>query len=156
MPKDVVANVGDDRAIFYTNGQTLSIETESSTGNGLVYMKYNNLHADGTAGHDPGGRFVDTDYPMLRLAEAYLISAEADARLNGGNCTSAGIERIKALRKRANVKPDNKYDGLGTDALTSVSLEDIFKEWSREFGYEGMRRMVLIRWTRLAGQIEYK
>lgn len=156
VPKDVVANVGDDRAIFYTNGQTLSIETESSTGNGLVYMKYNNLHADGTAGHDPGGRFVDTDYPMLRLAEAYLISAEADARLNGGNCTSAGVERIKALRKRANVKPGNKYDGLGADALTSVSLEDIFKEWSREFGYEGMRRMVLIRWNRFAGQSEYK
>lgn len=156
VPKDVVANVGDDRAIFYTNGQTLSIETESSTGNGLVYMKYNNLHADGTAGHDPGGRFVDTDYPMLRLAEAYLISAEADARLNGGNCTSAGVERIKALRKRANVKPGNKYDGLSPEALTSVSLEDIFKEWSREFGYEGMRRMVLIRWNRFAGQSEYK
>jgi hypothetical protein len=37
-----------------------------------------------------------------------------------------------------------------------VTLEDIFQEWSREFGYEGMRRMVLIRWNRFAGQSSYK
>lgn len=154
-PKDIVTNVGDDRAIFYTANQTMSIDTESSTGNGLVYMKYNNLHADGTSSHDPGGRFVDTDYPMLRLAEAYLISAEADARLNGGNCTSSGIQRIKDLRTRANVKSSNKYDGTSPDAITSFTLENIFQEWSREFGFEGMRRMVLIRWNRFAGQSDY-
>jgi hypothetical protein len=118
-------------------------------------MKYNNLHADGSSGHDPGSRFVDTDYPMLRLAEAYLISAEADARQNGGSCTATGIDRIKALRKRANVTANNKYDSTSPDALTNVSLEDIFKEWSREFGYEGMRRMVLVRWNRFAGQSDY-
>ncbi|MBQ8159003.1 MAG: RagB/SusD family nutrient uptake outer membrane protein [Prevotella sp.] len=155
-PKDIVIKVADDRAIFYTTGQSLSIEDEKSTASGLIYMKYNNLHADGTAGHDPGGRFVDTDYPMLRLAEAYLISAEADARINGGNCSAEGVERIKALRKRANVKASNPYDGKSPESLTSVSLEDIFQEWSREFGYEGMRRMVLIRWNRFAGQSDYK
>lgn len=155
LPKDIVTSAGDDRAIFYTTGQTMSIETESSTSNGLIYMKYNNLHADGTSGHDPSGRFVDTDYPMLRLAEAYLISAEADARLNDGTCTSAGIERIKDLRKRANVMSSNKYDGTSPEALTSVTLENIFQEWSREFGFEGMRRMVLVRWNRFAGQSDY-
>ena len=154
-PKDVIPAVGDDRAIFYTLGQKLSIEKEDGTDNGLLYMKYNNLHADGTAAHDPNTQFVDTDFPMLRLGEAYLISAEADARLNGGQCTSAGVERIKALRKRANVKTGNLYDGIGADAITAVSLEDIFKEWSREFGYESMRRMVLIRWDRIAGQSQY-
>lgn len=156
VPKDIVTKVADDRAIFYTTGQSLSIEDEKSTASGLIYMKYNNLHADGTAGHDPGGRFVDTDYPMLRLAEAYLISAEADARINGGNCSAEGVDRIKALRKRANVKATNPYDGKSPEALTSVALEDIFQEWSREFGYEGMRRMVLIRWNRFAGQSSYK
>ena len=154
-PKDVVPYVGDDRAIFYTLNQSLSIDNESSTASGLIYMKYNNLHADGSSGHDPGSRFVDTDYPMLRLAEAYLISAEADARQNGGSCTATGIDRIKALRKRANVTANNKYDSTSPDALTNVSLEDIFKEWSREFGYEGMRRMVLVRWNRFAGQSDY-
>lgn len=154
-PKDVTPSVGDDRAIFYTQGQKLVIEEEDKKGQGLIYMKYNNLHADGTPGHHAGGQFVDTDFPVLRLAEAYLISAEADARINGGNCSSEGIERIKALRARANVKTGNLYDGKSADALSAVSLEDIFKEWSREFGYEAMRRPVLIRWNRYAGQSDY-
>lgn len=148
--------VGDDRAIFYTQGQKLAIQKESDKNQGLIYMKFNNIHSDGTSGHHASGQFVDTDYPMLRLAEAYLISAESDARLNDGNCTAEGVERIKALRKRANVKTGNKYDGIGADALNKFSLEDIFQEWSREFGFEGMRRMVLIRWNRFAGQDEYK
>lgn len=154
-PKDVTPSVGDDRAIFYTQGQKLVIEEEDKKGQGLIYMKYNNLHADGTPGHHAGGQFVDTDFPVLRLAEAYLISAEADARINGGNCSSEGIERIKALRARANVKTGNLYDSKSADAITAVSLEDIFKEWSREFGYEAMRRPVLIRWNRYAGQSDY-
>ena len=154
-PKDVVPAVGDDRAIFYTQGQKLSIVKEDDKNQGLIYMKYNNLHADRTSGHHAGGQYVDTDFPVLRLAEAYLISAEADARLNGGNCTPAGVERIKALRSRANVKTGNSYDGLSAEALSAVTLEDIFKEWSREFGYEGMRRMVLVRWNRYAGQNDY-
>ncbi len=154
-PKDVTPSVGDDRAIFYTQGQKLVIEEEDQKTQGLIYMKYNNLHADGTPGHHAGGQFVDTDFPVLRLAEAYLISAEADARINGGNCTATGVERIKALRARANVKTGNLYDGKSAEALSAVSLEDIFKEWSREFGYEAMRRPVLIRWNRYAGQSDY-
>ena len=155
VPYELVKAVGDDRAIFYTSTQKLSIEKEDDKNQGLIYMKYNNIHSDGTSGHHTGGQFVDTDYPIFRLAEAYLISAEADARTNGGQCTTAGVERIKALRSRANVKTGNLYDGLGADAISAVSLEDIFKEWSREFGFEGMRRQVLIRWNRYAGQSDY-
>ena len=154
-PKDVVPAVGDDRAIFWTSTQDLSIQKEDNKNQGLAYMKFNNLHADGTAAHDPNGQFVDTDYPMLRLAEAYLISAECNARMNGGNCTAEGVSRIKALRQRANEKTGNMYDGIGADALIKVSLEDIFQEWSREFGFEGMRRMVLVRWNRFGGQSDY-
>ena len=155
-PKDIIPVVKDDRAIFYTLGQKLSIADEADKNQGLLYMKYNNLHSDLTASHDPSGQFVDTDYPMIRLAEAYMISAEADARLNGGNCTAAGIQRIKDLRTRANVGAGNTYDGVAAASITAVSLEDIFQEWSREFGYEGQRRMVLIRWNRFAGQSTYK
>lgn len=154
-PKDITPYVKDDRAIFYTLGQKLSIEKEDDKNQGLIYMKYNNLHADSTAGHDPSGKFVDTDYPMIRLAEAYLISAEADARAHGGTCSSDGVERIKALRQRANVGSGNLYDGVAAASITEVKLEDIFQEWSREFGYEGQRRMVLIRWNRYAGQSAY-
>ena len=93
---------------------------------------------------------------MIRLAEAYLISAECDARMNGGNCTAEGVSRIKALRQRAHVKTGNKYDNMSADALSSFTLENVFQEWSREFGFEGMRRMVLIRWNRYGGQSDYR
>ena len=154
--KDNVVFVGDDRAIFYTSDQKLSIQKEDDKNQGYIYMKFNNLHADGTSGHHAGGQFVDTDYPMIRLAEAYLISAECDARMNGGNCTAEGLSRIKALRQRAHVKTGNKYDNMSADALSSFTLENVFQEWSREFGFEGMRRMVLIRWNRYGGQSDYR
>jgi len=154
--RDNVVFVGDDRAIFYTSDQKMSIQKEDDKNQGYIYMKFNNLHADGTSGHHAGGQFVDTDYPMIRLAEAYMISAECDARMNGGNCTAEGVNRIKALRQRAHVKTGNKYDNTSADALSSFDLEKIFQEWSREFGFEGMRRMVLIRWNRYGGQSDYK
>ncbi len=155
VPYEVYRFVGDDRAIFYTSTQKLSIEKEDNKNQGLIYMKYNNIHSDGTSGHHSSGQFVDTDYPILRLAEAYLISAECDARLNNGECTTEGIDRIIALRKRANVKTGNKYDGIKAEDIKEVTLDDIFKEWSREFGFEGMRRMVLIRYGRYGGQTDY-
>lgn len=149
--KSVVAKAGDDRALFYTKGQTLSLEKEGDKEKGFLYLKFNNLHSDGTTAHDAGGHFVDTDFPLLRLAEAYLISAEADARMNGGTCTAAGVARIKALHSRANLSASNPYN-----TQTSYGLDDIIKEWSREFGFEGQRRMHLIRFGMFGGQSKYR
>ncbi len=149
--KDVIAAAGDDRAMFYTKGHTLSINDESDFTKGFPYVKFNNIHADGTAGHHPGGQFVDTDFPMMRLGEAYLISAEADARQHGGTCTQVGNGRIKDLHARANIKSSNPLY-----SKTSFNLDDIIKEWSREFGYEGQRRMHLIRFGMYGGQSNYR
>ena len=40
--------------------------------------------------------------------------------------------------------------------LTSFNLDQICDEWSREFGYEGRRRMDLIRHNKFGGQSNYK
>lgn len=82
---------------------------------------------------------------MMRAAEAYLILAEADARLNNGNCTAEGLAAINALRNRAHA-----------NTVTSFSLDNICDEWSREFAYEAMRRTVLIRFNKFGGQANYK
>ena len=113
-------------------------------------IKFNNIHSDGSAGHHAKGQYVDTDFPMLRLGEAYLISAEADARLHGGTCTSAGNQRIKDLHSRANIK---SYNPLYSK--TTFTLDDIINEWAREFGFEGQRRMHLIRFGLYGGQSNY-
>ncbi len=80
------------------------------------------------------------------MPEAYLTYAEADARLNGGSCTADGIAKVKALQERAN---------KSTASLTTVDLEYLCSEWSREFGFEGRRRMDLIRFNKYGGQSTY-
>lgn len=144
-PVAVAAAAGDDRALFYTDGRTLHITKESDFKKGFSYIKFLNFHADGSAAHHT--QFVDTDFPVMRVAEAYLTYAEADARLNGGSCTSDGIEKVKAVQERAH---------KSTSSLTSVDLDYLCNEWSREFGFEGRRRMDLIRFGKYGGQSTYK
>lgn len=144
-PVEVAAAAGDDRALFYTKGHSNSIQDPTNFQNaGYSYRKFTNVHADGTSPHHT--QFVDTDFPMLRVAEAYLTFAEADARLNGNQCSAQGIEAIKALRKRANA----------STTFTQFTLAQVEREWSREFGYEGRRRMDLVRFGHFGGQNSYK
>lgn len=143
-PTEVKKSAGDDRALFYTKGHTLDVSDETDFTKGYAYIKFLNLHADGTATKHT--QFVDTDFPMMRAAEAYLNYAEADARLNNGECTTDGIAKIKALRTRANANTN----------LSKFTLDQIIDEWSREFGFEGRRRMDLIRFGEFGGQNKYK
>lgn len=143
-PTVISAIAGDDRALFYNVGHSWNIQKESDFKSGYAYVKFLALHSDGTTPKHT--QYVDTDYPMFRAAEAYLNIAEADARLNGGKCTETGLERINAIRKRAGISSD----------LTSCTLDQICDEWAREFGFEGRRRMDLIRFNKFGGQTEYK
>jgi hypothetical protein len=143
-PTEVKKSAGDDRALFYTKGHTLDVSDETDYTKGFAYIKFLNLHADGTSPKHT--QFVDTDFPMMRAAEAYLNYAEADARLNNGECTTDGLAKIKALRARANANTN----------LSKFTLDQIIDEWSREFGFEGRRRMDLIRFGEFGGQNKYK
>lgn len=144
IPTDLTAAAEDDRALFDTKGRTLDIDDESKFVSGYAYVKFLAKHADGSATHHT--QYVDTDYPMMRLGEAYLIFAEADARLNGGTCSAEGLTAIKTLRSRAHASTN----------FTSFNLSQIEDEWSREMGFEGVRRQTLIRFNHFGGQSNYK
>ena len=111
---------------------------------GFGVAKFTNFKTDGSAGHD--ATFPDADFFLMRVAEAYLNFAEADARLNGDQTTDEGTAAINAIRKRAHAstREDRGY-----------SLSDICDEWSREFYFEGRRRMDLIRFNRFGGNVNY-
>jgi hypothetical protein len=81
-------------------------------------------------------KFSSADFPMFRLAEMYLIYAEAKTRLDGGITTDSKVMGyVKALRDRA---------GLSTPS--SVDLDFILKERACELMWEGHRRTDLIRY----------
>lgn len=142
-PAEVTEAAGDDRALFYTKGYTLEIADESEAAQGYSCVKFRNVTSTGAA--TSANDFVDTDLPMMRIAEAYLTYAEADARLNNGTTTDAGMAKIKALRDRANA----------TTNETAYTLDQIRDEWAREFWFEGRRRMDLVRFGCYAGQSKY-
>ena len=144
-PTEVAAQAGDNRALFYTKGFKMSITKETDFKSGYAYVKFLNTYAG--SGSPKHNQFVDTDFPMMRYAEALLTYAEADARMNNGSCTNDGLAKIKEIRERA---------GIDVSNLTSFTLDDICDEWSREFAYEGRRRMDLIRFDKFGGQSKYK
>ena len=122
-----------------TKNHTYEITKEDDFTTGYGYVKFLNTHADGSQIHNAD--HTDYDFPLFRLAEAYLSYAEADARLNGNTCSAAGLDYVKALRNRAHANTN----------ISVFSLQDIEDEWSREFGFEGRRRMDMIRFGNFTG-----
>lgn len=130
--EEMTVQAGDDRALFWGEGRTEDATDVSTFTNGFSCAKFTNIRSDGESTHD--AQFVDTDFFLFRAAEAWLTFAEATARQNGGMATAEGIAAINALRTRANAATKSAYN-----------LESILDEWSREFFFEGRRRMDLIR-----------
>ena len=119
---------GDARAMFYTgHGQEISDISDFKAG-GYKSMKFRNINHDGSAAQEAG--FVDTDFPVFRLADAYLMAAECQAR---GAANITGSVYLNKVRHRA---------GLGD---TSLTLDNILDERAREFYHELSRRQDLIR-----------
>ncbi|HEY4540528.1 MAG TPA: RagB/SusD family nutrient uptake outer membrane protein [Faecalibacter sp.] len=132
----------DKRAMFYTDGQSYEINNVSQFSDGYAVMKFSNKKSDGTNGNDATGEFVDTDVPMIRLAEIYLNYAEAVLRGGAGGDRSTALNYINALRTRAY----GNTSGNITNA--ELSLDFILDERARELYWEGTRRTDLIRFNK--------
>ncbi|RYZ99560.1 MAG: RagB/SusD family nutrient uptake outer membrane protein, partial [Sphingobacteriaceae bacterium] len=65
----------DKRAIFHTAGQTLVITHPTVFTEGYLCAKWKNITSTGAIGGN--STFVETDFPLFRLSEIYLIYAEA-------------------------------------------------------------------------------
>jgi hypothetical protein len=126
----------DGRAIFYTNGQALAVASITNFTDGWAAPKYQNV----TSGGAPGSNAThpDTDFPMFRLADAYLMYAEVVARGAGGNAGTA-VGYVNALRQRA--YGDNSGDITAPD----LTPDFVLAERGRELWWEGHRRTDLIR-----------
>lgn len=129
----------DRRGIFNSEGQTLDIDDLSLFNNGYAVTKFKNITSDGALGSDT--EFPDTDFPMFRLADVYLMAAEATLRSSGDR--NAATNFVNALRERA-------YKGTGGNVSSSdMDLNYIIDERARELYWEGHRRTDLVRFDLL-------
>ena len=126
----------DKRAFFSNVGCEREFD-KSKAETGWRCWKYSSRDSQGKLySTEEYTKFSSIDFPMIRLAEMYLIYAEAQARIDGGTTTDAtALGYINALRTRA-----------GVDARSYVDTDFILAERARELMWEGHRRTDLIRY----------
>nr|WP_288833011.1 RagB/SusD family nutrient uptake outer membrane protein [uncultured Flavobacterium sp.] len=130
----------DKRGTFYTDGQTLDIANVGTFTNGYAVTKYINKKADGSAAQR--NDIPDTDFPMYRLSDVYLMYAEATVRgASSGNMATA-VGYINQLRDRADAASISASD---------LTLDFILDERGRELFWECHRRTDLIRFGKFTG-----
>lgn len=134
----------DKRALFSLSDCDSKTVDASNFSNGWHVVKYDNrIHGD-ESDAQPTAKYSSIDFPMIRLAEMYLIYAEAQARIDGGQTSNSdALDYIAKLQQRAD--PNGVMP-----TLTSITLEDVFNEISREMFWEGQRRTTLIRFNRFS------
>ncbi|MEO7211484.1 RagB/SusD family nutrient uptake outer membrane protein [Mucilaginibacter sp.] len=130
----------DKRAMFAAG----SIEMNDITvyTDGLAVTKFKNITSTGTIPASANGVYASTDFPLFRLAEMYLVYAEAVKR-GGTGAEGQAITYLNLLRTRA-------Y-GNASGNITSYTLNDVLDERGRELYWEGFRRSDLIRYGRFTG-----
>ena len=80
--------------------------------------------------------YPDTDLPVFRLADIYLMKAECFVMGNQGNADEA-VAAVNVVRERAGAKP-----------WTNVTANDLLDERARELYWENHRRTDLVRFNK--------
>jgi hypothetical protein len=136
----------DKRAQFHTDGQKLEIDDVGAFTDGYAITKFKNKTlAGGPAPSGGKSDFVDVDFPMFRLADAYLMYAEAVLRGGTGGSAGQALTYVNQVRERAY---GNTSGNLNAGTLTLPFLLD---ERARELYWECHRRTDLIRFEVFTG-----
>lgn len=137
------------RALFAKEdrGQDLEITAMSSSTQGYGIFKFRNVTSTGAAGSHPS--FEDTDNPMFRLADAYLMYAEAVLRGGSGGDLNTALGYVNQIRTR----PGDVTDGNAPGAIVigQLTLDFVLDERARELYWEAHRRTDLIRFGKYTG-----
>ena len=150
---------GDVRAKSFTNGQSKDVASMTDETTGYLSEKWSNKKDDGTDASNTGNDGAETDYPLFRLSDVYLMYAECVARIkgtswddwNGG--TDASDPAVIASRKKGAIYWINLVrERAGASDVWSSNFADdnallqfILDERARELYHEGYRRTDLIR-----------
>ncbi|MGQ1891073.1 RagB/SusD family nutrient uptake outer membrane protein [Thermophagus sp. OGC60D27] len=102
---------------------------------------------------NPNKNFSNINYPVLRYADILLMYAEADNVINDGP-TAQAIAYLNLVRDRAGLQP---IEAVKPFVIASKEnfFEEIMDERMREFCFEGIRKMDLIRWEKLGERLDF-
>ncbi|MCC3159301.1 RagB/SusD family nutrient uptake outer membrane protein [Hymenobacter sp. 15J16-1T3B] len=139
------ATSSDRRAMFFTTGQSRDISDIFTFSQGYLMTKYRNISSTGVPGTDAKvnggeGNFIDTDFPMFRLADVELMYVEAVLRGGTGGSNTQALTYLNDIRRRAGA---TQFAALPTG---SQGLQTVLDERARELYWEGHRRTDLIRY----------
>ncbi len=134
------SGAADKRANFFTAGRKMEIVDRIA--DGYAVTKFKNINRDGSLGYQLKDLGVGIDMPLFRLAEQYLIYAEAVLRGGMGGDASTALGYINALRTRA------YGNNSGNINSSQLDLDFILNERGREFYWECFRRTDLIRFNK--------
>ena len=134
-----LANSSDDRAhLFWTQGHSYEMTNYKTFTDGYPSIKFRNKNfATPSAATD----FSGTDFPLFRLADAYLMYAECVLRGASGS-NSQALDYVNQVRTRSHAAVITSSD---------LTLDFILDERARELNFEGHRRTDLIRFSKFTG-----
>ncbi|MDR1544722.1 MAG: RagB/SusD family nutrient uptake outer membrane protein [Prevotellaceae bacterium] len=127
-------SANDARALFWKEKRTKETYSWSDFNSGYSVVKYTNLKNNG----DNGSHviFPDTDFPMFRLTDVYLMYAEAVLRGGAGGDLATALDYVNDIQDKR---------GLAPISNAKLTLDFLLDERCRELYWEGHRRTDLIR-----------
>lgn len=143
---DPTLSLSPDKRVFLKIKKSRNIPSPSASGDyGIGVYKFTARNADGTLPSNYNAAYACTDFPVFRLADAYLMRAEALYRMGGEANIAAAVTDINKVRERA-------YGNTsGNITVADLDLDFIIDERGREFYYEAQRRTDLVRFGKFTG-----
>ncbi|MFL9838291.1 RagB/SusD family nutrient uptake outer membrane protein [Flavobacterium sp. ST-75] len=130
----------DDRAqLFWTQGHNYEMEDYKTWADGYPSIKFRNTNFNGPS---TATSFSGTDFPLFRLADAYLMYAECTLRGAAGGSASQALTYVNLVRERSHATAISAGE---------LDLDFILDERARELNLEGHRRTDLIRFGKFTG-----
>ncbi|MCK5781836.1 MAG: RagB/SusD family nutrient uptake outer membrane protein [Flavobacteriales bacterium] len=135
--KDLRGKVSEteDGMFFITEEKVVTNPSKFTSGYSV--MKFRNVRSDGATPANLA--FVSTDFPLFRLADSYLMYAEAAMRGAAGAEKNKAVEYVNKIRTRAY---GNTSGNITAAQLTKSFVLD---ERGRELFWEATRRTDLVR-----------
>lgn len=134
---------------LYADADPTNTTVKGSAPYGSLYTKWRNVRKDRVV-RDPSN-YSSVGFPVMRLADVYLMAAEAIMRANGGSPDAEALGYVNEVRERAYCSGKyyqaDKCNADGAITLGELTYAWLLDERSRELWSENWRRSDLVRFN---------